>query len=123
MLKSFSSNKINKFGRILLNTSNNNASKIIRNISITNSNKTDALKEEWKKLATVQLKGKSPDTLVSPTAEGININPIYTANDVKPETHQELPGKYPYTRGPYPTMLAFKPNKKKTIYNIIFILK
>lgn len=103
MLKSFSSNQIKKFGRILF-TSNYNVSITTRNISLTNSNKTDALKEEWKKLATLQMKGKSPDTLVSPTAEGININPLYTADDVKPETHKELPGKYPYTRGPYPTM-------------------
>lgn len=41
--------------------------------------------------------------------KGINIKPIYTADDVKPETHKELPGKYPYTRGPYPTMYTQKP--------------
>jgi len=108
MLKSFSSNQVKKFGRIILSTSNNNASITARNISLTCSKKSDSLKEDWKKLATVQMKGKSPDSLVSPTAEGININPLYTAYDVKPEAHQELPGKYPYTRGPYPTMLALK---------------
>ena len=34
---------------------------------------------------------------------------MYTADDVKPSAHTELPGKYPYTRGPYPTMYAQKP--------------
>lgn len=65
--------------------------------------------EEWKKLAKSQLKDKPAESLISKTAEGIDLKPIYLANDVKPETQNELPGKYPYTRGPYPTMYAQKP--------------
>ena len=41
--------------------------------------------------------------------KGIQIKPIYTANDVRPSAHTELPGKEPYTRGPYPTMYTQKP--------------
>jgi len=67
------------------------------------------LSEEWKKLAEKKLKGVSVDTLTRDTPEGIKIKPLYTAEDVKPSTHTELPGKYPYTRGPYPTMYTQKP--------------
>ena len=37
------------------------------------------------------------------------MKPIYTNDDVQQETHSELPGKFPYTRGPYPTMYTIKP--------------
>lgn len=97
------------------------------------SSKFSNLHDDWKKLATTQLKDKSPDTLLWKTAEvcfifinlrkinfermineakfkqGITIKPIYTADDVKPSTKTELPGKYPFTRGPYPTMYTQKP--------------
>lgn len=65
------------------------------------------LHDEWKKLATAQLKDKAPETLLWHTDEGITIKPIYTKEDVK--TSDELPGKHPYTRGPYPTMYTQKP--------------
>ena len=38
--------------------------------------------------------------------QGIDIKPIYTADDVKPSAHSELPGKYPYTRG-YSYLIIF----------------
>jgi methylmalonyl-CoA mutase len=41
--------------------------------------------------------------------KGIDVKPIYLADDVKGDIANELPGKYPYTRGPYPTMYAHKP--------------
>lgn len=52
--------------------------------------------------------------------KGIDIKPIYTADDVRPETQQELPGKHPYTRGPYPTMYTQKPwtIRQVTFYRI-----
>jgi hypothetical protein len=69
MLKSFSSNQIKTIGRYL----NRNSNYAARHFSLTNSvnNPTDGpqQKEEWKKLAQAQLKGKSPDTLVWQTAE------------------------------------------------------
>jgi methylmalonyl-CoA mutase N-terminal domain/subunit len=42
------------------------------------------------------------------TDSGIEIKPVYTADDLPP--HQlELPGEYPFTRGPYETMYRGKP--------------
>lgn len=99
MYKSFSSNQLKHIGRFV--TSNNRA---FSRTTVFNN-----LEEEWKKLAEKKLKGQPIDSLTWQTSEGINIKPLYTADDVKPSAHTELPGKYPYTRGPYPTMYAQKP--------------
>merc|ERR1719334_3047441 len=55
-----------------------------------------------------QLKGKDPEKLVWETPEGISVKPLYTAVDL-PQGKGELPGTFPYTRGPYPTMYANRP--------------
>ena len=41
------------------------------------------------------------------TESGIEIKPVYTAADAPAEV--ELPGEYPYTRGPYPDMYRGRP--------------
>ena len=41
------------------------------------------------------------------TESGIEIKPVYTAEDVP--AGLELPGEYPYTRGPYPDMYRGRP--------------
>src|ERR1051326_6269681 len=41
------------------------------------------------------------------TDSGIEIEPVYTADDVEHEL--ELPGEFPFTRGPYPDMYRGKP--------------
>jgi methylmalonyl-CoA mutase len=67
------------------------------------------LDSEWAELATKQLKGKDPHkTLTWRTSEGIPVKPVYTVHDTS-DIEKELPGKYPYTRGPYPTMYAQRP--------------
>lgn len=38
------------------------------------------------------------------TASGIEVKDIYTASDVRPQAQEELPGEYPFTRGPYASM-------------------
>jgi methylmalonyl-CoA mutase len=45
------------------------------------------------------------------TAEGIAVKPIYTDEDMQniPPCITELPGKFPYTRGPYATMYTKRP--------------
>ncbi|CAH1787981.1 unnamed protein product [Owenia fusiformis] len=63
---------------------------------------------EWTKLATKQLKGRDPETLTWHTPEGIDIKPVYTTEDTK-NKEGELPGKFPFTRGPYPTMYTQRP--------------
>src|SRR2546429_1479696 len=42
------------------------------------------------------------------TDSGIEIKPVYTAEDV-PEPGLEPPGEYPFTRGPYPDMYRGRP--------------
>ncbi|KAK4298241.1 hypothetical protein Pmani_029399 [Petrolisthes manimaculis] len=67
------------------------------------------LDKDWAELAKKQLKGKDPaQTLLWHTPEGITIKPLYTAQDAK-DGDTELPGCFPYTRGPYPTMYANRP--------------
>jgi methylmalonyl-CoA mutase len=60
---------------------------------------------EWRNTAEKGLKGKSLETLVTKTIEGVDIQPLYTSMDVeKRNIHESVPGDFPYTRGPYPTM-------------------
>jgi len=70
---------------------------------------TVTLDPTWAESAKKQLKGKDPEKLVWKTAEGISIKPLYTAADVPDQSKDELPGDFPYTRGPYPTMYANRP--------------
>jgi methylmalonyl-CoA mutase N-terminal domain/subunit len=42
------------------------------------------------------------------TESGIEIKPVYTPDDV-PDLEPELPGEYPFTRGPYRTMYRGRP--------------
>jgi methylmalonyl-CoA mutase len=66
--------------------------------------------DEWKELATKQMKGKSPDDLTWNTAEGIDIKCLYTAEDVEDlEYTNSMPGTAPYIRGPQATMYAGRP--------------
>lgn len=63
---------------------------------------------EWASLAKKQLKGKNPEDLIWHTPEGINVKPVYTKADTA-DSADELPGVFPYTRGPYPTMYTYRP--------------
>ena len=68
------------------------------------------LPSEWTALAAKELKGKDPASLVVPTAEGIPLKPLYTAADL-PDVREldEIPGQFPFTRGPYATMFTNRP--------------
>lgn len=65
------------------------------------------VRKKWDALASKELKGKSVDTISKVTAEGIQFKPVYSKNDV--DVPEELPGVYPYTRGPYATMYTAQP--------------
>ena len=66
--------------------------------------------EEWKNLASKELKGKNSDSLIWTTPEGIDIQPLYTENDLKGLDHlHSLPGFSPFLRGPKATMYAGRP--------------
>ncbi len=65
---------------------------------------------DWDALASKDLKGASPETLVWETPEGINVKPLYTAADLEGLTHLDsLPGFPPFTRGPRATMYYHRP--------------
>jgi len=66
--------------------------------------------EDWRKLASSELKGADPATLDWVTPEGIRVKPLYTEADLEGlETLGGLPGLAPYTRGPRATMYANRP--------------
>ena len=65
---------------------------------------------DWEKLAAEELKGRSLDALTWMTPEGIQVKPLYGAEDLEALEHvQSLPGFPPYLRGPYATMYANRP--------------
>lgn len=67
------------------------------------------LDDTWKVGAAKELKGKDvEETLTWRTSEGINIKPLYTKADVA-DVPSEIPGQFPYTRGPYSTMYTHRP--------------
>jgi methylmalonyl-CoA mutase len=67
-------------------------------------------KSEWEKLATGELRGKPLDTLTWDTLEGIQVQPVYTAEDTADLPHMGgIPGRAPYTRGVKATMYAGRP--------------
>jgi methylmalonyl-CoA mutase len=65
--------------------------------------------KDWQALAEKELKA-APETLIWHTAEGIDIKPLYTAEDIKDVEHlTSLPGMKPFVRGPRATMYAGRP--------------
>ncbi|KAL6079039.1 Methylmalonyl-CoA mutase, mitochondrial [Balamuthia mandrillaris] len=82
------------------------------------------LETEWNQLAVSEIgkredikpfldQGQTPMQVLSwKTAEGILQKPLYLSSDISflPKgEEEELPGKFPYTRGPYSTMYANRP--------------
>ncbi|XP_002158942.3 methylmalonyl-CoA mutase, mitochondrial isoform X1 [Hydra vulgaris] len=68
-----------------------------------------SLQEEWIGIAKKELKGVDPiEKLTWKTPEGINLKPVYTRDDIK-DVADEMPGVYPFTRGPHATMYTFRP--------------
>ncbi|MEO3427264.1 methylmalonyl-CoA mutase [Pelagibius sp. CAU 1746] len=66
--------------------------------------------EDWRALASKELKGAEPESLTWQTPEGIAVKPLYTAEDLEGlETVGSLPGFAPFTRGPRATMYAGRP--------------
>jgi methylmalonyl-CoA mutase len=66
--------------------------------------------DDWRALASKDLKGNDPDTLVWDTPEGIAVKPLYTEADLADVEHLGgLPGFAPFVRGPRATMYAGRP--------------
>ena len=73
------------------------------------SDQKDA-KTRWQELATGELRGRSLDDLTWKTLEGIDVQPLYTADDVNGLEHLgSIPGEAPFTRGVKATMYAGRP--------------
>ena len=67
-------------------------------------------KSKWSALANKELRDKSAADLTWKTLEGINIDPLYTQEDLKGLEHLgSLPGEEPFTRGVKATMYAGRP--------------
>jgi methylmalonyl-CoA mutase len=66
--------------------------------------------DDWKALAAEELRDAGPESLVWATPEGLDVKPLYTADDVSklgfPDT---LPGFEPFVRGVRATMYANRP--------------
>jgi methylmalonyl-CoA mutase len=66
--------------------------------------------DDWRKLASGELRGGDADALTWVTPEGIAVKPLYTAADLEAlETVGGLPGFEPFVRGPRATMYANRP--------------
>src|ERR687894_3215698 len=64
----------------------------------------------WRELASKELKGADPDSLVWHTPEGIDVRPLYTGADLDGVPHLDsLPGLEPFLRGVRATMYANRP--------------
>ncbi|MGA9253063.1 MAG: methylmalonyl-CoA mutase [Roseobacter sp.] len=67
-------------------------------------------KENWRGLAEGELRGRAVEDLTWKTLEGIDVAPLYTADDLEGLDHLgSIPGEAPYTRGVKATMYAGRP--------------
>ncbi|MBU2357472.1 MAG: methylmalonyl-CoA mutase, partial [Alphaproteobacteria bacterium] len=67
-------------------------------------------KADWKTIAAKELRGRALSDLTWHTLEGIDVQPLYTADDVADLPHMGgIPGQAPYTRGVKATMYAGRP--------------
>ncbi|WP_433989572.1 Methylmalonyl-CoA mutase (plasmid) [Pseudoseohaeicola sp. NH-UV-7] len=67
-------------------------------------------KEKWAEAAKAELRNRSLEDLTWHTLEGIDVQPVYTDEDVADLTHLgTLPGQAPFTRGVKSTMYAGRP--------------
>ncbi len=70
----------------------------------------DDLRDMWKGLATRELKGRDPETLVWQTPEQIAVPPVFWPEDIpKGDPQHRIPGAAPFVRGPYATMYTNRP--------------
>jgi methylmalonyl-CoA mutase len=67
-------------------------------------------KDEWRKIAEAELRGRPLKELTWKTLEGIEVQPLYTEEDVADVPHMGgVPGAAPFTRGVKATMYAGRP--------------
>ncbi|MCK5424578.1 MAG: methylmalonyl-CoA mutase [Emcibacter sp.] len=65
---------------------------------------------DWQELVTKELRGRTLSDLTWNTPEGIDVKPLYTAEDVSDIPHiDNLPGFFPFTRGVRGSMYTGRP--------------
>jgi len=75
-----------------------------------NKSNQDVNISDWRQRAEKELRGDSLDSIARLTPEGIEIKPLYTADDLEGIAHlNSLPGFDPFVRGPKATMYAGRP--------------
>ena len=69
------------------------------------------LNSKWQKMAQKELRGKDVhQTLVRETNEQMLVKPLYTSADYQEDLETpDLPGVFPFKRGPYATMYTGRP--------------
>ncbi len=73
-------------------------------------NSKQQLPRDWIDIASKEMKGGDPHSLVWNTPEDIAVKPVYSSQDLQNLDHLEsLPGQAPFTRGPKATMYAGRP--------------
>ena len=70
-------------------------------------------KADWEATEVMAFQARQPESRsVFRTLSGYPVDRLYTSADVEDAGHEEtlgFPGRYPYTRGPYPTMYRAQP--------------
>src|SRR5437763_12661262 len=67
--------------------------------------KARAQRLDWEKNELAEFRRRQPESKERyETASGIPVHRVYTPEDAVPFEEIGLPGRYPFTRGPYPTM-------------------
>ncbi|WGH78048.1 methylmalonyl-CoA mutase [Jannaschia ovalis] len=67
-------------------------------------------RDRWTSLAAGELRGRAPEDLTWRTLEGIDVQPLYTRDDLEGLDHLDaIPGEAPYLRGVKATMYAGRP--------------
>ena len=65
--------------------------------------------DAWRQRVAEELKGADPESLISPTPEGIALKPLYTGADTAALGDGGLPGFAPFLRGPRASMYPGRP--------------
>ena len=76
----------------------------------TSADINGAKRASWQKKVSEELRDTPLESLTKSTAEGIDIAPLYTNEDVQGLPHMgSLPGEAPFVRGPRASMYTHRP--------------
>ena len=100
--------KIKRFGSLFITTQAAGSRESLSN-HVKVEDKLHELDTNWLELAKSELKPPtSIKNLIWNTSEGLLMKPVYVQKNIE-HMEDEVPGKFPYTRGPYATMYTVRP--------------